>query len=92
MATQLQVAQKAALAVAVAAVQRAEDLTVVLVEVGELLVQIPTKGMIAGEEGEESMEGGQEDLVAVGPLPRDIHVPVAMLLRWEAAATGHPGQ
>jgi hypothetical protein len=95
---QLQVAQE----VAVAVVQRAKDMVVVLVGVGgldqeplvvgipplvvvvgELLMQIPTEGMMAGV-----------DLVLVGPRPplEDFHNVVAVLLRWEARGTGHPGQ
>lgn len=51
-----------------------------LVVVGELLMQIPTKGMIAGEEG---MVGGEVNLVLVGPRPllEDFHNVVAVLLR-----------
>lgn len=102
----MEVAQEAAVAV----VQRARDLVVVLVGVGglnqgplvveipplmvvvgELLKQIPTERMMAGEEG---VVGGEVDLVLVGPRPplEDFRNVVAALLRWEARGTGHPGQ
>lgn len=78
--------------------QRAKDPVVVLAGVGglnqellfvgiPLLVKIPTKGMMAGEDG---MEGKDVDLVQVDPRD-DLHNAVVVVLAWEMRGTGHLG-